>query len=225
VRRARQPLRGAAAIGQAVGAVRARRKVGKHFRITIADDDLRFARDQAAIAAEAALDGLYVLRTCLEAEALDAGATVLAYKALAQVELAFRSLKAVDLEVRPVHHRLAGRVRAHVFPCLLAYHVQWHMRQAWAPILFDDHDRPAAAAARASPVAAAQVSAAARAKAQRRRTADGQPVHSWRTLLADLAMLTRNTVRFGDALPATVLSRPTPTQQRAFDLLGLRLQP
>ena len=112
-----------------------------------------------------------------------------------------------------------------IFLGLLAYHVQWHMRQAWAPLLFDDHDRLAAVAARASPVAAAQVSAAARAKAQRRRTADGQPVHSWRTLLADLATLTRNTVRFGDTAPATVLSTPTPTQQRAFDLLGIRLQP
>jgi hypothetical protein len=116
-------------------------------------------------------------------------------------------------------------VRAHVFLCLLAYHVQWHMRHAWAPILFDDHDRPAAAAARASPVAAALLSPAARAKAQRRRTAEGQPVHSWRTLLPDLATLTRNTVRCGDATPATLLSTPTPTQQRAFDLLGLRLRP
>jgi hypothetical protein len=225
VRRPRQPLRGAAAIGQAVGAVLGRRKVAKHFEIAITDGDLSFARDEAAIASEAALDGFYVLRTSLKVEALAAGATVLAYKALAQVERAFRSLKAIDLEIRPIHHRRARRVRAHVFLCLLAYHVQWHLRQAWAPILFDDHDRQAAAAARASPVAAAKVSPAARAKAQRRRTADGRPVHSWRTLLADLATLTRNTVRFGDALPATVLSTPTPTQQRAFDLLGLGLAP
>jgi Transposase DDE domain len=224
-RRTRNPLRGRAAIALKVGAALGRRKMAKHFRLTITDTALACARDDAAIAREAALDGFYVLRTSLEAEALDAGATVLAYKALGQVERAFRSLKAVDLEVRPVHHRLAGRVRAHVFLCLLAYHVQWHMRQALAPLLFDDHDRQAAAAVRISPVAAAKVSPAARAKAQRRRTAEGQPVHSWRTLLADLATLTRNTVRFGDALPATILSTPTPTQQRAFDLLGLRLQP
>jgi hypothetical protein len=224
-RRARSPLRGRDAIALKVGAALDRRKMAKHFRLTITDNSLAFAREDAAIAREAALDGFYVLRTSLPAATLDAPATVLAYKALAQVERAFRSLKSVELEVRPIHHRLAGRVRAHVFLCLLAYHVQWHMRQAWAPILFDDHDRPAAATARASPVAAAQVSPAARAKAQHRRTAEGQPVHRWRTLLADLATLTRNTVRFGDALPATILSTPTPTQQRAFDLLGLRLQP
>ena len=224
-RRPRNPLRGRAAIGLKAGAALGRRKMAKHFRLTITDSALAVARDDLAIAREAALDGFYVLRTSLEAKALDAGATVRAYKALAQVERAFRCLKAIDLEVRPVHHRRAGRVRAHVFLCLLAYHVQWHMRQALAPILFDDHDRPAAAAARASPVAAAKLSPAARAKAQRRRTAEGQPVHSWRTLLADLATLTRNTVRFGDAPPATILTTPTPTQQRAFDLLGLRLQP
>ena len=199
-----------------------RKKMAKHFALTITDEALTFTRDEAAIAQEAALDGIYVLRTSVPAEALDAPATVLAYKSLAQVERAFRSLKTVDLEVRPIHHRLARRVRAHVFLCLLAYHVQWHLRQAWAPLLFDDHDRPAAAAARTSPVAKARVSAAARAKAERKRTADGQPVHSWATLLADLATLTRNTVRFGDAPPLTVLATPTPIQQRAFDLLHLR---
>jgi hypothetical protein len=221
-RRIRNPLRGQEAIALRVGAVLGRKKMAKHFALTITDEALSFARDEAAIAREAALDGIYVLRTSVPAEALDAPATVLAYKSLAQVERAFRSLKTVDLEVRPIHHRLARRVRAHVFLCLLAYHVQWHLRQAWAPLLFDDHDRPAAAAARTSPVAKARVSAAARAKAERKRTADGQPVHSWATLLADLATLTRNTVRFGDAPPITVLATPTPIQQRAFDLLGLR---
>jgi hypothetical protein len=224
-RRARSPLRGRDAIALKVGAALDRRKMAKHFRLTITDSGFAFERDDAAITREAALDGFYVLRTSLPAETLDAGATVLAYKALAHIERAFRSLKAVDLEVRPVHHRRADRVRAHVFLCLLAYHVQWHMRQALAPILFDDHDRPAAATVRVSPVAAAKVSPAARAKAQARRTAEGQPVHSWRTLLADLATLTRNMVRLGAAPPATILSTPTPTQQRAFDLLGLRLQP
>ena len=159
----------------------------------------------------------------LPAGALDAGATVLAYKSLAGVERAFRSLKTVDLEVRPVHHRLAGRVRAHVFLCMLAYHVTWHMRQALAPLLFEDHDRAAAAMARPSPVAAARVSPAAAAKAAKRRTAEGQPVHSWRSVLQDLATLTRNTVRLGDAPPLTLLTRPTPLHQDAFHKLGLAL--
>jgi Transposase DDE domain len=220
-RRARKPLTGQDAIGLTVGAVLGRRKMAKHFHLTILDDSFTFARDTAAIAAEAALDGLYVLRTSVPAETLDASATVAAYKSLAQVERAFRSLKTVDLAVRPIHHRLAGRVRAHVFLCMLAYYVQWHLRRCLAPLLFDDHDRAAAAAQRASPVAPAQVSPAARAKALKRRTAAGEPVHSLRTLLADLATLTRNQVRFGEALPVTVLSRPTPLQQRAFDLLGL----
>ncbi len=182
-------------------------------------------RDDLAITAEAALDGFYVLRTSVPANDLDAGASVLAYKSLAQVERAFRSLKSIDLDIRPVHHRLAGRVRAHVFLCMLAYYVQWHMRRKLAPLLFEDHDRPAAAAARTSPVASAQVSAAARAKARARKTEDGKPVHSFRTLVADLATLTRNTVRFGDNLPMTVLSRSTPLQQRAFDLLAVALTP
>ena len=223
--RVRRPLRGEAAIALKVGAVLGRRKVAKHFRLTISEETLSFVRNEAAITAEAALDGFYVLRTSVPANDLDAGASVLAYKSLAQVERAFRSLKSIDLDIRPVHHRLAGRVRAHVFLCMLAYYVQWHMRRKLAPLLFEDHDRPAAAAARTSPVASAQVSAAARAKARARKTEDGQPVHSFRTLLADLATLTRNTVRFGDNLPMTVLSRPTPLQQRAFDLLAVALTP
>jgi hypothetical protein len=223
--RVRRPLRGEAAIALKVGAVLGRRKVAKHFRLTISEETLSFVRDEAAIAAEAALDGFYVLRTSVPANDLDAGAAVLAYKSLAQVERAFRSLKSIDLDIRPVHHRLAGRVRAHVFLCMLAYYVQWHMRRKLAPLLFEDHDRPAAAAARTSPVASAQVSAAARAKARARKTEDGKPVHSFRTLVADLATLTRNTVRFGDNLPMTVLSRSTPLQQRAFDLLAVALTP
>lgn len=164
-----------------------------------------------------------VLRTSVPAEALDAPATVLAYKSLAQVERAFRSLKTVALEVRPVHHRLAGRVRAHVFLCLLAYHLVWHLRQALAPLLFEDHDRAGAATARSSPLAAARVSPAAAAKAASGRTTEGQPVHGWRSLLQDLATLTRNTVRLGDAPPITMLTRPTPLQQQVFHRLGLAL--
>ena len=223
--RARNPLRGEAAIALKVGAVLGRRKVAKHFTLTITEDSLAFARDEAAIAAEAALDGFYVLRTSVEAKDLDSGATVLAYKSLAHVERAFRSLKSIDLEVRPVHHRLAGRVRAHVFLCMLAHHVQWHLHRKLAPLLFEDHDRPAAAATRTSPVAAAEVSPATRAKVRRRKSDDGEPLHSFRTLLADLATLTRNTVRFSDNLPMTVLSPPTSLQQRAFDLLGIALAP
>jgi hypothetical protein len=221
--RARRPLRGQDAIALRVGGVLGRRKVAKHFALTITDEGLSFARDEAAIAKEAALDGFYVLRTSVPAAALDAPATVLAYKSLAEVERAFRSLKTVALEVRPIHHRLAGRVRAHVFLCMLAYYVQWHLRQALAPLLFDDHDRPAAAAGRASPVAAATVSPAARDKARSKRTAAGQPVHSWRSLLQDLATLTRNTVRLGAAPPITLLTRPTPLQQDVFHRLGLAL--
>jgi hypothetical protein len=223
--RARNPLRGAAEIALKAGAVLGRRKVAKHFRLTITEETLGFVRNDAAIAREATLDGFYVLRTSAPAEALDASATVLAYKSLAHVERAFRSLKSIDLDIRPVHHRLAGRVRAHVFLCMLAYYVQWQMRRKLAPLLFEDHDRQAAAVSRASPVARAQVSPAARAKARTRKTDDGEPVHSCRTLLADLATLTRNTVRFGDNLPMIVLSRPTPIQQRAFDLLGTALTP
>jgi hypothetical protein len=221
--RARRPLRGRDAIALRVGAVLGRRKVAKHFHLTITDQSLTFARDETGIAREAALDGFYVVRTSVPAATLDAAATVLAYKSLAQVERAFRSLKTVDLEVRPIHHRLAGRVRAHVFLCLLAYYVQWHLRQALAPLLFDDHDRGAAGAQRASPVAAARVSPAAAAKTKTGRTDDDRPVHSWRTLLADLATLTRNTVRLGDAPPISLLTRPTPLQAEVFHRLGLAL--
>lgn len=222
VRRACRPLKGAAAIGRAVGAVMGRRKVAKHFTITIADNDLRFARDEAAIAEEAALDGFYVLRTSLSAQAMSAPDTVRAYKSLAQVERAFRCLKTVDLEIRPVFHWTAPRVRAHVFLCLLAYHLEWQMRQALAPMLFDDHDRAAAQAERSSPVAKAQPSRAASHKAKTKRTDDDLPVHSFRSLLADLATLTRNTVRFGGDHTMVLLATATPIQRRAFELLQIK---
>jgi hypothetical protein len=138
------------------------------------------------------------------------------------IEQAFRSIKTVDIEVRPVFHYAGHRVRAHVFLCMLAYYLEWHMRQALAPILFDDHDRPAAQAQRTSPVAKARVSPAAARKAETKRTEDGLPVHSFRSLLADLATLTRNQVRFGGGDSFIMLATPTQLQQRAFDLLGLR---
>jgi hypothetical protein len=224
IMRKRQPLRGADKIGLAVGALLGRRKVAKHFRITITDDALSFTRDHAAIATEAALDGFYVLRTSVPADALNAADTVRAYKSLANVERAFRSLKTVDLDIRPVFHWVSPRVRAHVFLCMLAYHLEWHMRQALAPILFDDHDRAAGEALRTSPVAKARPSPAAKRKAKTKRTDDGLPVHSFRTLLADLATLTRNTVRCGKSPAMALLARPTQIQQRAFDLLGVKPQ-
>ncbi len=222
--RERKPLRGADKIGLAVGAVIGRRKVGKHFDLTITDDQLSFTRDHAAIAKEAALDGFYVLRTNVPADAINTADTVRAYKSLARVERAFRSLKSTDLDIRPIFHWVSPRVRAHVFLCMLAYHLEWHMRQALTPILFDDHDRAAAEASRTSPVAKAEPSPAARRKAKRKRTDDGQPVHSFRTLLADLATVTRNVVTCGKAPAMALLARPTQIQRRAFDLLGVKLQ-
>jgi DDE family transposase len=222
IRRPRQPLRGAAAIGQAVGAMLGRRKVAKHFAITITETDLSFARDEAAIASEAALDGFYVLRTSVPAPALDAPAVVRAYKSLAHIERAFRCLKTVDLEVRPIFHWAPPRVRAHVFLCLLAYYLEWHLRQALAPLLFDDHDRAGGEARRTSPVAKAEPSPAAKRKATTKRTEERLPVHSFRSLLADLATLTRNTVRFGRGTTTELLATPTPLQQRVLDLLGLK---
>lgn len=222
--RRRQPLRGAGKIGRAVGAVLGRRKVAKHFDITITDQALSFERDQASIAAEAALDGIYVLRTSMPPDALDAADTVRAYKSLARVERAFRSLKTVDLEIRPIFHWVSPRVRAHVFLCMLAYYLEWHMRHALAPILFDDHERAAGEALRGSPVAKARSSPAAKRKAHTKHTDDGLPVHSFRSLLADLATLTRNTVRLASARTMPILATPTDIQRRAFDLLGLKPQ-
>jgi hypothetical protein len=221
--RERKPLRGAGEIGRAVGAVIGRRKVAKHFIVTITDDSLNFTRDHAAIAKEAALDGFYVLRTNVPAEAINTADTVRAYKSLSRVERAFRCIKTTDLDIRPIYHWVSPRVRAHVFLCMLAYYLEWHMRQALAPMLFDDHDRAAGEALRSSPVAKAEPSPAAKRKAKKKCTDDGQPVHSFRTLLADLATLTRNIVKCGNAPEMALLARPTEIQQRAFDLLGIKL--
>ena len=227
VQRARNPLRGAAAIGQAVGAVVGRRKVAKHFLLTITDDRFHFARKAAAIAEEARLDGIYVLRTSLPAAHIDTAGTVLAYKGLARAERAFRCLKTMDLELRPVFHWTAPRVRAHVLLCMLAYYLEWHMRQRLAPLLFDDTDPAAATAQRSSPVAKATPSPAAKRKTDTRRTdpVDGTsfPVHSFRTLLADLATLTRNVVCCASRSLTLVMATPTPLQRRALTLLGADL--
>jgi len=222
VARSTRPLRGAAEIGMAVGAVLGRHKMAKHFDVTIADDRLVFARKREQIAEEAALDGFYAVRTSLPEETLADADTVRAYKSLAQVERAFRCLKTVDLHVRPIHHWLTDRVRAHVFLCMLAYYVEWRMRTRLAPMLYEDDDKDAAEALRASPVARAQRSPAALAKSATGRTPDGAPVHSFQSLLADLSTLARNTVVVANApdRPFTLLTRPTPIQQKAFDLLG-----
>jgi hypothetical protein len=229
VRRAKRPLRGKDKIALAVGAVVNHYKMAKHFALTITDDDLTFERENEQIDAEAVLDGIYVLRTDLEPKALDATATVRAYKDLATVERAFRSLKTVDLEVRPIHHRRAQRVRAHVLLCMLAYYLEWHMRQALKSILFDDHDKAAVDAARASIVAKAERSDAADRKAATKRTQDGLPVHSFRSLIVDLATITRNTMAIAESSEAAFVLYPklTPVQNRAFQLLGVpfKLQP
>ena len=222
-RRAKRPLRGRDKIALRVGRVIDRRTMAKHFRLSITDDGLAYPRDHAGIAAEAALDGFYVIRTNVPAAALEADATVRAYKSLAAAERAFRSLKTVDLEVRPIYHRRAKRVRAHVFLCMLAYYVEWHMRSALAPILFDDDDKQAAEARRGSVVQPAKRSVKAQNKARSKRTEDGLPVHSFRTLIKDLATLTRNTVstELNPDARFEILAQPTAVQQRAFDLLGL----
>jgi hypothetical protein len=223
VRRAKRPLRGKDKIALVVGGVINHYKVAKHFVLTITDDDLTFERNNEQIDAEAQLDGIYVLRTDLKPEALDATATVRAYKDLATVERAFRSLKTADLEVRPIHHRLAQRVRAHVFLCMLAYYLEWHMRQALKSILFDDHDRAAAEAARTSIVGKAERSDAADRKAATKRTHDDLPVHSFRSLLANLATITRNTMAMRQTPDAAFVLYPqmTALQDRAFQLLGV----
>jgi DDE family transposase len=223
VARRRDPLRGTADIALAVGKLINKHKMGKHFDLDIADAAFSFARKTAEIAAEAATDGVYVIRTSLPAEACDDTATVRNYKSLALVERAFRCIKTVDLHVRPVYLRLADRVRAHVFLCMLAYYLEWHMRQRLAPMLFDDTDKQAAEAMRASVVAQAQRSPAAVTKQTTGLTEDGLPVHSFRSLLADLATLARNTITTAITpnYPITVLTRPTPIQHKAFDLLGI----
>ena len=217
VRRRKRPLRGKDKIALAVGAVINHYKMAKHFAVTISDNDLTFERETEQIDAEAVLDGIYVLRTDLERKTLDATATVGAYKGLATVERAFRSIKTVDLEVRPIHHRRAHRVRAHVLLCMLAYYLEWHMRQALKPILFDDHDKASADAARASIVAKAERSDAANRKAATKRTQDGLPVHSFRSLIADLATITRNTRLANFAHPTSPsinFFMPGPTKRR-----------
>jgi hypothetical protein len=208
-------LHGAAAIGLKVGPLINKYKMAKHFQLNITDTSLTIARDTEKIAAEAALDGIYVLRTSVPADQLDAPGVVIAYKQLSYVERDFRHIKADDLALRPIHHRLEDRVRAHVLLCMLAYNLTWHLKAAWAPLLFADEDPPI----NTDPVAKATRSAHAEHKAQTKRTANGEPCHSYKTLLADLATLTRNTIRpAGTTATFHKNTEPTPLQRRALDL-------
>jgi hypothetical protein len=214
-------LVGSDAIGVCVGKVVNQYKVAKHFELAIDHNTFTFARTLEAIAAEAALDGIYIIRTSVPQEQMDAPSCVRNYKSLAQVERAFRSLKTVDLKVRPIHHRKPDRVRAHIFLCMLAYYVEWHMRQAWRELTFADTDQ--AAKATRDPVAPAKRSQAAQDKASSHTLDGGTPAHSFSTLLADLAGIVRNTCRTPNAAPAAptfqVITTPTAQQQRAFELL------
>jgi hypothetical protein len=220
--RARRPLRGQDKIALRAGKVLNRRKVAKHFIIDIGEDRFSYHRNQDSITAEAALDGIYVLRTSVEAGQLDSGEVVSSYKALAQVERAFRAFN-TDLGIRPIRHRTEDRVRAHVFLRMLSYYVTWHMHARLAPVLFTDDDKPAARAARPSPVAPAARSPRALAKAAAKHTDDGLPVHSSASLLADLATICLNTIAPADpALPGfRLVTTPTPLQRQALDLLGV----
>ncbi len=221
-----RPLSGAAKIGLRVGKVSNKYKMAKHFDLDITDSSLCYSRKLEQIEEEASLDGFYVIRTNVSATTLGAVETVRVYKGLSVVERAFRCTKTVDLKIRPIHHRLATRVRSHVFLCMLAYYVEWHMRQSLAPVLFDDHERGAAKLERVSIVAPAQRSAAAKRKASSKRCDDGAPVHSFQTALADLATIVRNRMRPREADSATFLvtTTPTPVQRRALDLLGVSLR-
>jgi transposase len=214
-------LVGSDAIGLRVGKVVNQYKVAKHFELTIGENTFSFARKLGEIAAEAALDGIYIIRTSVSAAQMDAPSCVRNYKSLAQVERAFRSLKTIDLKVRPIHHRKADRVRAHIFLCMLAYYVEWHMREAWRELMFADTDQQAKATR--DPVAPAQRSRAAQDKAARHTLNDGTPAHSFSTLLAELAGIVRNTCRAPNAAPEAptfqVVTTPNAMQQRAFELL------
>lgn len=223
--RPKRRLQGQDHIGLRVGKVVNRFKVAKHFELTITEEGFVYQRNEARIAEEAALDGLYVIRTSVPKETLESEETVRAYKDLSVVERAFRSFKTVDLKVRPIYHHLADRVRAHVFLCMLAYYVEWHMRKALAPLLFDDDDKPSAQEQRTSIVAPAIPSPKAEQKARTRRTEEGLPVHSFQTLLADLATIAKNRIqpKLPGAEPFDQITRPTPLQRQALNLLGVKL--
>jgi len=211
----RGTLRGADQIGLAVGPALKRYRVKKHFDIQITDATFSFARKSDQIATEAELDGIYVLRTSVPAETLETDEVVRSYKGLEEVERAFGTFKGPELQIRPIHHRLEDRVRAHVLLCMLAYYLTWHLRAAWAPLIFKDEQPPTAA----DPVAKATRSPAAQRKAQTKRTISGERCHSYRTLIAELATQTRNTIRLpGTRATFDKLTQPTPLQAHALEL-------
>jgi len=226
-KRPKRPLRGKQNIGLRAGRILNHYKMGKHFQLRIEEDSFHYERKTANIEREKNLDGIYVIRTSVKQETLSSQQVVASYKSLSGVERAFRSLKTVDLHVRPIHHRLPDRVRAHILLCMLAYYVEWHMRRSLAPILFDDDDKLQAQAARASIVAPAQRSAAAKRKALSKQTSDGIKVHSLQTLIGDLATIVKNRIQPTDRNIAAfeMLTQPTVLQQRALDLLGVTLRP
>jgi hypothetical protein len=209
-------LRGADKIGIRVGKVINRHKMGKHFSVNIGDTTFAYTRNDTAIAAEAALDGIYIVRTSVDTDRLNSAAVVDAYKGLKVVEADFRSLKAIDLDLRPIRHWSEQRVRAHVLICMLAAYLVWHLRRAWAPLCFTDEEPPT----RSDPVAPARRSTRAATKASRRHTTDDQPAHSFATLLDELATLTRNTIVFDGGARIDKLATPTPLQRKAFELIA-----
>jgi len=215
---ARGKLKGSGTIGVRAGKVVNKYKVAKHFELTITDESFDFALRREQIAAEAALDGIYVIRTGVAKRTMSSSDAVRNYKALSSVERAFRSLKTVDLKIRPIHHRLENRVRAHIFLCMLAYYVEWHMRDAWAELLFADEDQ--AAKATRDPVAPARRSAAAEEKASSKQLGDGTPAHSFRTLIEELSTIVRNTCRVPQtASTFPMLTIPNDLQLRARELI------
>jgi transposase len=223
--REKDPLRGVQDIGIRAGKIINKYKVGKHFKLTITPASFKYERKDQQIKTEAALDGFYVVRTSVAAQALTAEQTVSTYKRLSVVERAFRCIKTVDLKVRPIFHRLENRVRAHIFLCTLAYYVEWEMRRLLAPVLFDDQEHELAEQQRSSVVAQAVRSETAKNKAASKHTVEGLPVHSFRTLLEDLATITKNQIQphLPDAPTFVKITLPTPIQKKALDLLGVKL--
>ena len=216
-------LKGAGKIGLRVGRVINKYKVGKFFELEITDNSFSYGRKAQELKRAAVLDGLYVIRTSVEASVLDTPTTVKVYKGLSQVEQAFRSYKTMDLKVRPIYHHLEGRVKAHVFLCMLAYYVEWHIRQALAPILFDDEDDASMDWDGVTPVPRSKK---ALSKASRKKTSQNFPVHSFATLMTDLGTITLNTIRSkleGADMTFSKITQPTPVQQKALDLLGVTL--
>lgn len=224
--RDKRALKGADQIGLRVGRVLNSKGVGKYFNISITDESFTYSRNEAVIASDAALDGVYIIRTSVPAQTLDAVSTVRAYKSLSQVEQAFRSYKTIDLKVRPIYHRLEQRVKAHIFLCMLAYYVEWHMRKALAPLLFDDEKVTVEPQEKSSVVAPFKRSKQARAKAATKKTSEKLPVHSFRTLMADLATIVKNKFH-SNGLEASLtfekITQPTPLQQKALELLEVSL--